>query len=199
MHALWRLGLAAAVLPVLTGCFIFGIHVDSTGRSEKGDGDKSGPRRSVPDCDLSALPAIAPGERLPLAVLDFRVGENMDNDTGRALADLCRDAIQKSGRYVLVDRERIAAVLGERDFAEAVACDSVACYVEYGRLLGARKMVHGRINELGDVYVLAVGMTDVNTTQQVSRSASLEDVEDSTEAIPHLVCEVIRAACDGDE
>jgi hypothetical protein len=184
---------------MLTGCFFFGLHVESKGRTEDNSGGQARPRQAAPACDLSDLPNVAPGERLPLAVLDFRVGEDMDDDTGRALADLCRDSIQPSGRYVLVDRERIAAILGERDFADAVACDSVACYVEYGKLLGARKMVHGRINELGDVYVLAVGMTDVDTTRQVSRSASLEDVEDATETVPDLVCEVIRAACDGDE
>ena len=199
MRRLWRLGPAAIFLPVLTGCFIFGIRVDSSGRSEKDKGGKAAPRRQTAGCDLSELPTVKASEREPLAVLDFQIGADMEDDISRALADLCRNAIQDSGRFVLVDRERIADVLGERDFAAAVACENAACYVEYGKLLGARTMVHGRINRLGDVLVLAVGMTDVASGRQASKSASLEDVEDSTDAMPELVCELIRSACDEQE
>jgi curli biogenesis system outer membrane secretion channel CsgG len=194
MKMRWRELLAAGLLPLLSGCFIFGIRVDSTGQKTSQKSDE--PKRSSPSvkpCDLSDLPAVDAAERLPLAVLDFQVGQRMDGDVGRALADLCRDAIQDSGRFVLVERERIADILGERDFADAMQCDDMVCVVKYGKLLGARKMMHGRINRLGGVFVLSVGLTDVDTSTQISESASLGSLEDSTMAIPRLVCEIVRS------
>jgi hypothetical protein len=198
MHLWWRITLAAGLLPTLTGCFIFGIRVESPKEDTSKKSAESRPAaRSTAPCDLSDLPPVAADERLPLAVLDFRIGENMEGDVGRALADLCRGAVQDSGRFVLVDRERIADVLGERDFVAATRCDSAACLVEYGKLLGARRMMHGRINRLGDVFVLAVGLTDVDSGEQVSQSTSVPNVEDSTEAIPDLVCQILRNATEG--
>ena len=193
MRMRWGKLLAAGLLPLLTGCFVFGIHLDSSGekRAKQSDEPKPLPRSAKP-CDLSDLPAIDAAERQPLAVLDFQVGQRMDGDVGRALADLCRDAIQDSGRFVLVERERIADILGERDFADAMQCDDMVCVVKYGKLLGAREMMHGRINRLGGVFVLSVGMTDVDTSTEISESASLGSLEDATAAIPRLVCEIVR-------
>jgi len=184
--------LLIALLAVVAGCFA--IKLPEKIVINKPDGSGSKPASlPLPECDPADIPARASNQRQPLAVLDFQSGENMGADVGPALADLCRDAVQESGQFVLVDRDRIADVLGERDFAAAVQCDNAVCLVEYGKVLGARKMMHGRISQLGEVYVLAVGMTDVETGEQVSRSASLPSIEDSTEAVPNLVCQILRS------
>jgi hypothetical protein len=187
-----RLLLALALLPGFAGCF--SIKLPEKIVVNRGNGHappKSSPETTAP-CDLAEQPAPTPGERPVLAVQDFQFGENMPADVGRALADLCRAAIHDSNCFVLVDRARIADILGERDFADAMKCDATVCLVEYGKLLGVGKMMHGRINRLGDLYILGVGITDVATGQQVSKSASLASLEDSTEAIPELVCRIIR-------
>jgi hypothetical protein len=189
--------LALGFLCGLPGCFAIRL----PDKIVVHDGNQSKPSRptsTAAPCDLSDLPNPPPDQRPPLAVLDFQVGESMEADVGRALADLCRDAIQESGRFLLVDRERIADILGERDFADAVRCDSTVCLVRYGKILGAEKMMQGRINRLGDVFVLAVGLTDVDTGEQIAKSASLASVEDSTGAVPDLVCQILRNACSED-
>jgi hypothetical protein len=188
----WVLPVTAS-LASLVGCVSIKlpekVTVHGGGRSRS----DPAPQRVTP-CDLSELPAVAPQERPALAVLDFQTGESMEREVGRALADLCRDAIQESARFTLVDRQRLANILGERDFAAAMQCDNAECLVEYGELVGAEQMMYGRINQLGDVLVLAVGMTDVSTARQITRSANVSDVEESTEAIPDLVCQILRDA-----
>jgi len=183
---------AAALLAALTGCLSINLPkrvvINKPAHSEP----KPVPESAAP-CDLSDLPSVAPGERPPLAVLDFQAGESMDKEVGRALADLCRDAVQESAQFTLVDRQRIADILGERDFAAAMRCDDTACLVEYGQLVGAEKMMHGRINQLGDILVLAVVMTEVATGKQVTQSASVSSIEASTDAIPDLVCQILQA------
>ena len=192
MRTRWRLMFVSAVLPGLVGCFSISLPKKVVVNGGDGRSRPNSAPQTAGLCDLAELPRPSPDQRPVLAVLDFQFGENMRPDDGRALADLCRTAIHESSHFILVDRTRIADILGERDFADAMRCDTAVCLVEYGRLLGAGKMMHGRINRLGDVYILAVAMTDVASGEQVSRSASLESVEDSTEAIPDLVCQVIR-------
>jgi hypothetical protein len=189
---------ALGLLCGLPGCFAIRLPDKIVVQDgNKGESSRTG---SLPaPCDLSDLPDPQPEAHPPLAVLDFQVGESMETDVGRALADLCRDAIQDSERFALVDRERIVDLLGERDFADAMQCDNTVCLVRYGKLLGAEKMMHGRINRLGDVFVLAVGLTDVGTGRQVAKSVSLESVEDSTDAMPDVVCRILRSACAVDQ
>jgi hypothetical protein len=192
MRAAWRLIVVVTVLSGLAGCFAIRMPEKIVVNQPDGQAKPNSSAKSATPCDLSGLPGSEPDERPVLAVLDFQFGEDLRADDGRALADLCRTAINDSNHFVLVDRARIADILGERDFADAMKCETTVCLVEYGKLLGAEKMMHGRINRLGDVYVLAVALTDVATSEQVSQSANLESVEDSTEAIPDLVCQIIR-------
>ncbi len=198
MRTRWRLMFVLAMLPGLVGCLAIRLPKKIVINQGDGQAKPSSPTKSGVSCDPAELPRLEPDERPVLAVLDFQFGEDLRADDGRALADLCRAAIHNSNHFVLVDRARIADILGERDFADAMNCDTSVCLVEYGKLLGARQMMHGRINRLGDVYVLAVALTDVATGEQVSQSASLESVEDSTEAIPDLVCQIIRDRSRGD-
>jgi hypothetical protein len=193
MRANGRVVVALGFLCGLPGCFAIKLP-DKIVVQGGNQGKSSRPASTPAPCDLSDLPNPPPDGRPPLAVLDFQVGQSMEADVGRALADLCRDAIQESGRFSLVDRERIADILGERDFADAMQCDNTVCLVRYGELLGAERMMQGRINRLGDVFVLAVGLTDVDTGEQIARSASLASIEESTGAVPDLVCQILRNA-----
>ena len=199
MRTRWRLMFVSAVLPGLVGCFSINLPPKIVVNRGDGHAKPDSPPATGVRGDLADLPRLEPDERPVLAVLDFQFGEDLRPDDGRALAELCRAAIHDSNHFVLVDRARIADILGERDFTDAMSCDTTVCLVEYGRLLGAEKMMHGRINRLGDIYILAAGMTDVATGEQVSRSARLESVEDSTEAIPDLVCRIVRDRTGDDE
>lgn len=148
----------------------------------------------APECSFDSLNATDKNLASTLAVLDFDVGEHLGVDVGKAMADLCRDLLQRKRLFILLDRERIAAVLGEQDFVAAVHCDNTKCLVEYGRLLGATRMMHGRINKLGDLLVLTIAVTDVNTGVQTSRSKTLSKVDEAISALPILVCEIVRDA-----
>jgi hypothetical protein len=196
MHVYRRALPVAVLLTALTGCLSIKLPERVTINKPDRSRPDPVPQRVAP-CDLSDLPSVPPNERPALAVLDFQAGESMDREVGRALADLCRNAVQESAQFTLVDRQRIADILGERDFAAAMRCDDTACLVEYGQLVGAERMMHGRINQLGDIHVLAVVMTDVGTGKQVTQTANVSSIEDSTDAIPELVCQILRGSPGG--
>ena len=150
--------------------------------------------QSSSNCSLEPLRHHSIIRDSTLAVLDFDVGEQLGRDSGRAMADLCRDVLNRNHTFVLLDRERIAAVLGEQDFVAAISCDNSRCLVKYGKLLGAASIMHGRINKLGRSIVLTVAITDVNTSKQSSRSMTLSELEQAINAIPNIVCEVVSDA-----
>ncbi|MGD8454495.1 MAG: CsgG/HfaB family protein [Phycisphaerae bacterium] len=183
---------AAVVVGFAGGCISVRLPPKVVKNPDKPKSTPSPKTKPALACDLADLPARPSEARTCLAVLDFQAGESMTEETGRALADLCRGAVQESEWFVLVDRERIADILGEQDFAAAMHCDTSSCLVRYGELLGAETMMHGRVNQLGDVLVLAVGMTDVDTGRQITKSTSMATIEQATMVVPDLVCQILH-------
>jgi len=130
--------------------------------------------------DWSRLKVRSGESRTTLAVIDFNVGSGIPADTGRTLADLCRQDIVKSKIFKVVDRENIRSILGEQDFAAVVKCNNTKCFVQYGKILHAQRMLHGRISRLGSSIVLSLSITSVNTSEiestETSMQTSLDDV-----------------------
>jgi hypothetical protein len=117
--------------------------------------------RPPQDCSLTDLPAGQPA--VSVAVLDFQPPDADARQLGTALADYCRQAVQASGRYILVDRENMRSLLTEADFASTAQCDETRCLVDYGRKLRAQKIIHGRLSRVGSACVLTIKMIDVGS------------------------------------
>jgi len=148
--------------------------------------------REVAEDDFD-IPALSPAERKTLAVIDFDVGEDLPADAGRAAADICREALDETQRFKLMDRNHMRSVLGEQDFAAAVECDDTQCLVRYGRVLQVQRLVHGRISALGREYVLHLGITDVSTTELVGQitAAVPGELESLRDVVPLKARELI--------
>lgn len=134
--------------------------------------------------------------RPTLAVLDFQTGEGVSEEVGRALGDVCRDAIRRTEQYRLIDRQNMVSILGEHDFASAVKCLDGKCLVRFGRMLHAQKMVHGSLSRVGESHVLYLSMTDVSTSLIESTvSDTLEGgIEKAATAMPEKALELVVAA-----
>ena len=145
-------------------------------------------------CDMSALPSVPIMDQASIAVLDFLVGLEEQKESGRAIGDICRDVVQRSRQFILLDRENMRSILGEQDFAAAVQCDETKCLVEYGKLLSVQKMLHGRISLLGSSYVVYLSLTDVETGR--IESTVTAQAERSLDALgrlmPTLVCNLLK-------
>lgn len=154
--------------------------------------------QATPDCDLATLPGVA--DLVSVAVLDFRTGTAAADDAGMALADLCRETVQASRRYVLLDRETMKALLSEEDFAATFTCDDTQCLVNYGRKLRAQKIIHGRISRVGETHLLTVKLIDVGSAaiealRTAKVSGSLDRIMDFVQP---TTCELLRDALSAD-
>ena len=86
-----------------------------------------------------------------------------------------------------MDRNNMKSILGEQDFAAAIECDETRCLVQYGKILQAAKLVHGRVSQIGDSFVLYLSLTDVNTSRV--ESTATVTVPSRVEALADVVAE----------
>lgn len=126
--------------------------------------------------------------------MDFDVEAGPASKIGRALADLARQVVSESGRYVLLDRENMVRILGEEDFAAAMRCDQTRCLVAYGRKLRAQKLGNGRVQRVGESFVLTIAITDVSSARiDGIRSEPIKgSIEDVMRRIQPTMCETVR-------
>lgn len=116
--------------------------------------------------------AEATNQKELVAVLDMQaVGATAAQAS--ALTDRFREALFNSGRYVLVDRSQMKAILSEQAFQQT-GCTSKECAVKVGRILGVRKIVTSKISrpEAG-LWLLSAQMTDVETAATLAEVSVL--------------------------
>jgi formylglycine-generating enzyme required for sulfatase activity len=113
-----------------------------------------------------------------IAVLDLQPVSARKAEAS-ALTDRLREELLKTGRYTLVDRSQIDAVLNEQAFQQA-GCTEQECAVQAGRILGVRKLVVGRVTKLSDRLWLVSGIiVDVES----ARTLRAESVQHQGELV----------------
>ena len=111
-----------------------------------------------------ALPLQAAEEKTLIAVLDLE-GVKADEAETFALTERLREEMLRSGRFVLVDRSQMDAVLNEQALQQS-GCTEQECAVQVGQILGVRRIVAGKVIKVSDTVWLVSGiMVDVESAQ----------------------------------
>ena len=111
---------------------------------------------------LFAVPVLSHAEdRVAVGVLDL-VSETVSAPETRILTDRLRSELVRTGRFSVIERERMNALLAEQGFQQNT-CVAAECVVEVGQLIGVQKMIAGNIGRIGTVYTLSVRVIDVGT------------------------------------
>lgn len=85
-----------------------------------------------------------------------------------ALTDRLREVLLNSGRYTLVDRSQMKAILNEQAFQET-GCTSRECAVKAGQVLGVRKIVSSRIIKAeAHLWLVSAMIIDVESAQTLA-------------------------------
>jgi len=117
-------------------CLAGGAHAQSTGKADK---------ELIAVMDLQAVQASAA--------------------EAQALGDRLREVMLKTGRFKLVERSQLDAVLNEQALQQA-GCTSQECAVQVGRILGVRKLVVGKVVKVSnDVWLLSAVLLDAETAE----------------------------------
>jgi len=83
-------------------------------------------------------------EPLQLGVRDFS-SESGDSAISKQFSAALTSVLVKSGKFHILERERMAMILSEQTFQQSGACNSETCQVEVGRLLGVEYLVVGSL------------------------------------------------------
>jgi len=94
-----------------------------------------------------------------IAVMDFK-GIAVAPDDAIALTDRLRAELFLTGKFVVLEREKMDAILNEQQF-QLSGCTSDACAVEAGQLLAVEQMVAGSISKIGQTYSVTARLISV--------------------------------------
>jgi len=94
-----------------------------------------------------------------IAVMDFE-GKNVSKDDASALTDRLRLELFLSGKFVVLEREKMDAILKEQGFQQS-GCTSDACAVQVGQLLAVEQMVAGSVSKVGQTYSVTARLIGV--------------------------------------
>lgn len=112
----------------------------------------------------------APAAKVRLAVIDLSVGDGLTDEEGKLLTVFIRDAIVNSGKFEVMDRQRVLDVLKEQNFSAAFT-DETTRLVKMGKLLDANRIVGGRVGRFGRNWSLVLSLVDVNLGTLISSYA----------------------------
>ncbi|MCB9497641.1 MAG: DUF2380 domain-containing protein [Fibrobacteria bacterium] len=70
---------------------------------------------------------------------------------------------QKTGKFLILERRNMDAILREQGFQESGACDNTDCQVQVGQLLGVERIVVGEVGKVGKLLTFNLKMVDVGT------------------------------------
>ncbi|MFH1249609.1 MAG: PEGA domain-containing protein [bacterium] len=98
---------------------------------------------------------------LNIALLEF-VSRGLTDTEAAIISDRIRLELKNTGRYNVLEREMMKAILQEQSFQQSGCTDS-ECLVEVGQLLSVEKMVGGSISKIGNLYVIEARIIDVAT------------------------------------
>ena len=111
------------------------------------------------------LPYVAPvpvGERVRVAVAGFE-GIGLTHGDVTILTDRLRAELVDTGRFLVIERERMNEILDEQGFQHGGLCATDECVVEIGRLIGVNNIVAGTFGKLGETYTVTARLIDVET------------------------------------
>lgn len=97
--------------------------------------------------------------QINIAVLDLE-GKNVAPADASALTDRLRAELFLTGKFVVLEREKMDAILKEQQF-QLSGCTSDACAVEAGQLLAVEQMVSGSVSRVGQTYSVTARLIDV--------------------------------------
>lgn len=105
------------------------------------------------------------------AVIPFAPGAGLDSAEANIIAERFQAELLNTGKYNVLDRQQMDAILREQGFQQSGACTGTECTVQIGQLLGVDKIFTGSVSKIGSLYTLNVRRIDVSTGRVESQHA----------------------------
>ena len=120
-----------------------------------------------------------------IAIIDFE-GIGVASQEARSLTQRLTSEMIRLEVYQVLERSKMKKLLDEQKFQYS-GCVNTQCAVDIGKMLGAKYMIVGSINKIGNTYAIDARMIDVETSESY-----ISAQYDYTGAIDLLLKEGIR-------
>ena len=111
---------------------------------------------------LRGLAAFAEEKKDSIAILDL-IATNISKEEAGMLTDRLRSEIMKTGKFEIMEREKMDLILKEQGFQETGFCNTTECSVQIGQLLAVNRIVTGSVGKMGNLYSINLRLLDVET------------------------------------
>jgi len=97
--------------------------------------------------------------------------------------------MHKSGKFTILNRNDMKAILDEKEFEVAMGCDDNVCLLENVEKLAVNKIITGNIGKLGARFMITVRMINEDGENEVMAKESctcpIEDLEKTMERVSY--------------
>jgi TolB-like protein len=126
---------------------------------------------------ISFMATIFPGNSAPLyaqglvkiAVLNLQANKGLDAMTMGSLTELICTELSRSGRYEVMSRDDMQALLQHMGDQQALTCDDVQCLAKVGNALGVQQLLAGNIGMVGNRYLINIKLIDIENVKVLNR------------------------------
>jgi TolB-like protein len=101
-------------------------------------------------------------KRTSVAILDLEPKGVPESEVS-ALSDRLRTELFMTDAFDVMERGKMQEILKEQGFQQSGACNSDACAIEVGQLIGVEKMIAGSLGKVGRTYSVNLRMINVKT------------------------------------
>jgi TolB-like protein len=136
----------------------------------------------------------APAQKV--AVWSIQAAQGIAPPAMQVLEDVVATELAKTGRFQVIGRGELTAVLSYAQQQRALGCGEAACLSELGTTVGADLVLAGQAGQLGSQYRLSLMLVDARKAVAVARAARFtEPTEDALAAVvPGVVADLVAGA-----
>jgi TolB-like protein len=109
----------------------------------------------------SSTEKISNSSPILCSILSLESRTGMKAGEAESVTDMFSSALQNTGRFTVVERNKLNAVLQEQGFQATQNGEDI---VKAGKILSVRKIFSGSIGMLGDKYIVNLKMIDVESS-----------------------------------
>ena len=141
---------------------------------------------------------LAEQEKDRLLVIPLMAQKGIDQEEAILLTDILSVEIHRSGRFTILNREDMKAILDEKEFELVMGCDDNICLLENVEKLAVNKLIAGNIGKLGEKYIITIRLINEDGENEVMERESCDcEISELDKTIEQISYKFLRHL-DGD-
>ncbi|MFQ5964337.1 MAG: SUMF1/EgtB/PvdO family nonheme iron enzyme [Candidatus Scalinduaceae bacterium] len=128
-------------------------------------------------------------EKTRILIIPLKARSGISQDEAHILTDILSVEIHKSGKFIILNRDDMKAILTEKEFETAIGCEDNICLLENVEKLAVNKIIAGSIGSVGGKYFISIRLINDSGQNEIMEKEScdcpLKELDKSIEKITY--------------